>query len=38
VETEEQARYLRELHCDFLQGFYFSKPVSVEEFEKKYFA
>ena len=38
VETEEQVRYLRELRCDFLQGFYFSKPVSVEEFEKKYFA
>ena len=38
VETVEQARYLQELQCDFLQGFYFSKPVSVEEFEKKYFA
>ena len=38
VETAEQARYLQELQCDFLQGFYFSEPVSAEEFEKKYFA
>ena len=38
VETGEQVCYLREMQCDFLQGFYFSKPVSVEEFEKKYFA
>ena len=38
VETEAQARYLQDLQCEYLQGFYFSKPVSVEEFEKKYFA
>lgn len=37
VETAEQVRYLQELQCDYLQGFYFSKPISVEEFEKKYF-
>ena len=37
VETEEQVRFLQELQCDFLQGFYFSKPIAVEEFEKKYF-
>lgn len=37
VETEEQVRYLQELKCDFLQGFYFSRPIPVEEFEKKYF-
>ena len=38
VETAEQVQYLRELQCDYLQGFYFSKPIAVEEFEKKYFA
>ena len=38
VETAEQAGFLWELKCDYLQGFYFSRPVSVEEFEKKYFA
>ena len=36
VETEEQARYLQEIQCDYLQGFYYSKPIPVEEFEKKY--
>ena len=38
VETAEQVQFLRELQCDYLQGFYFSKPIAVEEFEKKYFA
>jgi EAL domain-containing protein (putative c-di-GMP-specific phosphodiesterase class I) len=38
VETEEQARYLQEIQCDYLQGFYYSKPIPVEEFEKKYLA
>ena len=37
VETEEQVRYLQEMQCDYLQGFYFSDPLPVEEFEKKYF-
>ena len=38
VETAEQVRYLQELQCDYLQGFFFSDPISVDEFEKKYFA
>lgn len=33
VETLEQADYLRKSGCDVLQGFYFSKPLSLEEFE-----
>jgi len=32
VETEEQANMLKELDCDFLQGYYFSKPVNQEAF------
>ncbi len=36
VETVEQIEYLREIGCDIFQGFYFSKPISVEEFQKKY--
>jgi len=36
VETEEQLRQLRLLHCDEMQGFLFGKPVPVEVFEKKY--
>ncbi|WP_447932513.1 bifunctional diguanylate cyclase/phosphodiesterase [Sphingopyxis fribergensis] len=30
VETEEQARYLVEVGCDTLQGFYFSKPMAAD--------
>ncbi|WP_435104098.1 sensor domain-containing protein [Arhodomonas sp. AD133] len=31
VETRFQADYLRDLGCDFLQGFYFAKPASANE-------
>jgi EAL domain-containing protein (putative c-di-GMP-specific phosphodiesterase class I) len=31
VESEEQASMLRNLHCDFMQGYLFSKPVPFEE-------
>ena len=33
VETEEQMKALRDMGCDLVQGFYFSKPVPPEEFE-----
>lgn len=33
VETEEQFILLNQLKCDEIQGFYFSKPVCLEEFE-----
>ncbi len=36
VETEDQARLLRLLECDEMQGFLFSKPVPVEIFEAKF--
>lgn len=32
VETSEQKELLQRLECDYLQGFYFSKAVSSEEF------
>ncbi|MBF0478204.1 MAG: PAS domain S-box protein [Candidatus Omnitrophica bacterium] len=32
VETKEQAGMLQEYGCDFVQGFYFSKPVSPADF------
>jgi EAL domain-containing protein (putative c-di-GMP-specific phosphodiesterase class I) len=38
VETEEQARLLRELHCDEMQGYLFGKPVSSAVFESLYLA
>lgn len=34
VETKEQYELLAGAGCDFVQGYYFSKPVPVEEFEK----
>ncbi|NOQ78627.1 MAG: EAL domain-containing protein [Gammaproteobacteria bacterium] len=36
VKTSEQVDFLVQNHCDILQGFYFSKPVSKEEFEILY--
>jgi EAL domain-containing protein (putative c-di-GMP-specific phosphodiesterase class I) len=36
VETEEQARLLRLLGCDEMQGYLFSKPVPADVFEAKF--
>ena len=33
VETQAQLRYLREQGCDMVQGYLFSPPVPVNEFE-----
>ncbi|MCK0472402.1 EAL domain-containing protein [Halalkalibacter sp. APA_J-10(15)] len=33
VETEEQVRWLKNEKCDLVQGFYYSKPISVSEVE-----
>lgn len=37
VEYEEQISILKQLGCFFIQGYYYSKPLPVEEFEKKVF-
>lgn len=34
VETEEQLQALKAMGCDMVQGYYFSKPVPAEEFER----
>ena len=34
VETERQAMMLRDAGCDLVQGFFFSRPLPPEEFEK----
>jgi len=31
IETERQYRILKEFSCDYIQGYYFSKPVSEKE-------
>ncbi|MBD5469710.1 MAG: EAL domain-containing protein [Lachnospiraceae bacterium] len=36
VETEEQFEFLKGVGCDIYQGYYFSKPMSVADFEAKY--
>ena len=32
IETEEMADSMKDICCDYLQGYYFSKPVPMEEF------
>jgi len=32
VETEDQLRLIRLFGCDYIQGYYYSKPVSFSEF------
>ncbi|SDN03543.1 diguanylate cyclase/phosphodiesterase with PAS/PAC sensor(s) [Psychrobacillus sp. OK028] len=31
VETEDQAKLLKEMGCDIIQGFYYSKPLAINE-------
>jgi diguanylate cyclase (GGDEF)-like protein len=37
VETKRQVDFLSSISCDMFQGYYFSKPVPVDEFEQKVF-
>ena len=34
VETDEQRRFLASLGCDFMQGYYFSRPLSPTQLEQ----
>lgn len=34
IETEEERAFFSGLHCDELQGYYFSKPLRSEQFER----
>lgn len=34
VETKEQVEFLKGIGCKYVQGFYYSKPLPVEDFEK----
>jgi EAL domain-containing protein (putative c-di-GMP-specific phosphodiesterase class I) len=33
VETEQQLRLLRELHCAYAQGYHLSRPIDCTQFE-----
>lgn len=35
VETIEQARFLRECGCDTAQGFFYSRPIPADEFDRR---
>lgn len=34
VETQEQLEILREMECDCIQGYLYSKPIPASDFEK----
>lgn len=36
IETKEQVDFLKKVGCDIIQGYYFSKPITINEFEEKY--
>lgn len=37
IETEEQLQILKELKCDYGQGYLYNKPIEIKDFENKYF-
>ncbi len=36
VEKKEQMEFLKEIECDEIQGYYYSKPLPLDEFKKFY--
>ncbi|MCL2077822.1 MAG: GGDEF domain-containing protein [Oscillospiraceae bacterium] len=38
IETSDQVSLLSGLGCDMAQGFYFDRPMSIEEYEKKLYS
>ena len=36
VETQQIAERLSDMRCDILQGYFFDKPLPIEEFELHY--
>lgn len=38
VEKREQVAFLKSIGCEFVQGYYFAKPMPVEEYEKLAFS
>lgn len=36
IETQDYADYLKEIACDYIQGFLYYKPMPIDEFEKRF--
>ena len=36
VETEQDEDMITKLSCDYGQGYYYSRPISVKDFEKNF--
>lgn len=36
IETREQVEFLCDVGCDIIQGFYYAKPMPVDQFENRY--
>lgn len=34
IEREDQVKFLNSIGCDLIQGYYFAKPMKIDEFEK----
>ena len=35
VETQEELKFIDDMSCDIVQGYFFDKPLEKEEFEKR---
>ncbi len=36
IETRDQVEFLCKVGCDIIQGYYFAKPMTVDQFEERY--
>ncbi|MCR4695578.1 MAG: EAL domain-containing protein [Pseudobutyrivibrio sp.] len=36
VETEDQVEFIKETGADYMQGYYFDRPLTIKQFEEKY--
>ena len=36
VEDKETVQAIKDLGCEYMQGFYFSRPISMDQFLSKY--
>jgi EAL domain-containing protein (putative c-di-GMP-specific phosphodiesterase class I) len=36
VETKDEVDFLKQIGCDVFQGFHFSRPIPIDQFEKDY--